>query len=438
MAITKAFENTETKLKRLRQRSAENLECEMQWLMPYFSAEGFMSWLRLIDGKKATGIDGVTKEAYEKNLRDNLDNLITRMKSLSYIPGAVREVLIPKGDGKSMRHLGIGNLEDKIVQTGMAKVLEAIYEPSFYDFSYGFRPKRSCHQAVKALSNYLFQHHVRVVLDVDLKNFFGMIRHETLLEILRIRIKDEVFLRYIARMLKAGILREGEFVVSDEGTPQGSPASPILANIFAHYVIDTWFEKMARPVMKGEVQMFRYADDLVICCELENDALRLLKGLKNRVEKYGLELNTKKTKLVSFDRIRYGRGEKQESFDFLGFTFYIGKSQEKNRPIPKLKTSRKRFTIKLQRVREWMVVSRHKQRMLPLWNAFRRKLVGHIQYYGVSHNTKCVGNFIYEATRIFFKWINRRSQRKSITWECFNKFVEQNPLPEVKVLVSLF
>ena len=438
MAITKAFENTETKLKRLRQRSAENLECEMQWLMPYFSAEGFMSWLRLIDGKKATGIDGVTKEAYEKNLRDNLDNLITRMKSLSYIPGAVREVLIPKGDGKSMRPLGIGNLEDKIVQTGMAKVLEAIYEPSFYDFSYGFRPKRSCHQAVKALSNYLFQHHVRVVLDVDLKNFFGMIRHETLLEILRIRIKDEVFLRYIARMLKAGILREGEFVVSDEGTPQGSPASPILANIFAHYVIDTWFEKMARPVMKGEVQMFRYADDLVICCELENDALRLLKGLKNRVEKYGLELNTKKTKLVSFDRIRYGRGEKQESFDFLGFTFYIGKSQEKNRPIPELKTSRKRFTIKLQRVREWMVVSRHKQRMLPLWNAFRRKLVGHIQYYGVSHNTKCVGNFIYEATRIFFKWINRRSQRKSITWECFNKFVEQNPLPEVKVLVSLF
>jgi RNA-directed DNA polymerase len=438
MAITKAFESTDTKLERLKQRNAREQTSEMKWLMPFFSMEALATWFRGLDGKKASGIDRITKQEYGKDLAGNLSSLVARMKSLSYRPGAVREVLIPKGDGKSFRPLGIANLEDKLVQTGMAKVLESIYEPLFYDFSYGFRPKRSCHMAIKELSNTLYRHTIRSVIDVDLKNFFGMISHENLMDILRIKIKDEVFLRYISRTLKAGILRDGNFTVTDEGTPQGSPVSPVLANIFAHHVIDTWFVKMALPVMKGKVFMYRYADDIVICCELEYDAQRLLKGLKNRLEKFGLKLNEDKTKLVSFDRKGFSKSIRQGTFDFLGFTFYIGRSQGKQVPIPKLKTSRKRITAKLKRVSEWIKKNRNAGRLPQLWDTFRRKLAGHVQYYGISQNTWHVGSFLTQATKIFFKWINRRSQRRSINWSDFNIFVKANPLPKVRVVFSLF
>jgi len=438
MVITKTFESTDTKLERLRQRNAREPNTEMRWLMPFFSMEALATWFRGLDGKKATGIDGITKLEYEKDLAGNLNNLVARMKSLSYRPGAVRETLIPKGDGKSFRPLGIGNLEDKLVQTGMAKVLEYIYEPSFYDFSYGFRPKRSCHQAIKVLSTILFRNTIRYVVDVDLKNFFGTIPHNILIDILRIKIKDEVFLRYIARTLKAGILREGNFVVTDEGTPQGSPVSPVLANIFAHHVVDMWFVTMALPVMKGKVFMLRYADDIVICCELEHDAQRILVGLKNRLEKFGLKLNEDKTKLVSFDRKAFAKSERQGTFDFLGFTFFIGLSQGKKSPIPKLKTNRKRFAAKLKRVRDWIKKNRHVDRLPRLWETFRRKLEGHIQYYGVSHNTWYVGSFLSQATKIFFKWINRRSQRRSVTWPEFNAFMKANRLPKVRVVFSIF
>jgi RNA-directed DNA polymerase len=438
MTITKAFESTDTKLERLRQRNMREPKLEMKWLMQFFSMEALAIWFRRLDAKKASGIDGITKKKYEEDLASNLNSLVARMKSLSYRPGAVREVLIPKGDGKSFRPLGIGNLEDKLVQTGMAKVLESIYEPLFYNFSFGFRPKRSCHMAIKELTTILYRNTIRWVIDVDLKNFFGTIPHEKLMDILRIKIKDEVFLRYVARTLKAGILREGQFTVSDEGVPQGSPLSPVLANIFAHHVIDTWFVEMALPVMRGKVYMLRYADDIVICCELESDALRLLKGLKNRLEKFGLKLNEDKTKLVSFDRKASRKSIRQGTFDFLGFTFYIGCSREKKLPIPKLKTSRKRFTAKLKRVREWIKKNRHTGRLPQLWDTFRRKLAGHVQYYGVSQNTWHVGSFMTQATKIFFKWINRRSQRRSITWPDFNLFIKANPLPRVRVVFPLF
>jgi RNA-directed DNA polymerase len=438
MAITKAFENTETKLKRLRQRSAQNPGCEMQWVMPFFSAEGFRHWFRQLDGKKAVGIDKVTKEQYGNDLDSNINDLIARMKRFSYRPGVVREVLIPKGDGK-FRPLGIGNLEDKLVQKGMSEVLEAIYEPQFYDFSYGFRPNRSCHMAIKALKDHLFKNPVSSVIDVDLKNFFGSIKHDVLLELLRIRIKDESFLRYIVRTLKAGILREDKFVVSDEGTPQGSPVSPILANIVAHYVIDDWFVQMATPVMRGQVKLVRYADDLVICCELESDALRILKGLKGRLAKYGLELNEEKTKVVKFDKKRlFYKGEKQETFDFLGFTFFLGKTRNKKAVIAKLQTCRKRIKVKLKNVNDWMKQNYHKVRMRPLWETFRRKLAGHMQYYGVSFNSLNISKFFRSATRIFFKWMNKRSQKRSLTWKQFNNFLKLYPLPKIKTYLKLF
>jgi group II intron reverse transcriptase/maturase len=437
MAITKAFESTETRLKRLKQRCKGDPDIELKWLMPIFDIKGLTSWFHLLDGTKASGIDGVTKREYGENLQTNLQSLLEQMKGLSYRPGAVREVLIPKGDGK-MRPLGICNLEDKIVQTGMAKVLEAIYEPMFYDFSYGFRPGRSCHAAIKDLHKYLYKNRCDCVIDVDIRNFFGSIRHEILINLIGGKIADEVFLRYVSRTLKAGVLRGDQFAVSDEGTPQGSPVSPVLANIFAHYVIDRWFVEMAKPVMRGRVHMVRYADDLVICCELASDASRILTGLKNRLKKFGLEVNGDKTKIVHFDRNGLGRGERQESFDFLGFTWYIGKSLKGGFPLVKVKTSRKRLSAKLRRVREWMSENRHRHRLVTLWTKFRRKLDGHIRYYGVSFNQRNVGSFINSAVKIFFKWINRRSQKRSINWDKFNKFVERYPLPETKTYVYLF
>jgi hypothetical protein len=195
---------------------------------------------------------------------------------------------------------------------------------------------------------------------------------------------------------------------------------------------------MVTPVMRGRVKLIRYADDLVICCELEHDALRIMKGLKARLTKYGLEHNEEKTKVVSFSKRRYGAGEKQGSFDFLGFTFFIGVSRNPKFFVPKLKTSRKRIKTKLKRVSEWVKLNRHKMRMRLLWEAFRRKLLGHVQYYGVSHNSMNVGRFLYEACKIFFKWMNRRSQKRSLTWGQFNKFMELYPPPQTKIYLKLF
>jgi len=241
---------------------------------------------------------------------------------MAYRPGPVREVLIPKeGKPGATRPLGISNLEDKIVQKMMHKVLESIYEPIFLEGSHGFRPERSCHTAIQALQDQLYKNNIQTVIDIDLKNFFGTIDHKILEEILREKITDPKLMRYIIRMFKAGVLTEGELKITEEGVPQGSACSPILANIFAHYAIDEWILKMVKPACKGTVDLFRYADDAVICCEFDADAQRIRQTLGKRLEKFKLQLNEEKTKLIAFDKRAAARGVKQETFDFLGFTF---------------------------------------------------------------------------------------------------------------------
>lgn len=333
---------------------------------------------------------------------------------MSYRPQAAREVLIPK-DGKpgATRPLAISAFEDKIIQLQVSKILEAIYEPIFRNCSYGFRPGRNCHLAVRDLFNHLWKGS-DTVIDVDLKNYFGTIQHETLLNFLRIKIKDERFIRYIARMLKAGILKEGNFVVSEEGSGQGNIASPILSNIYAHYVLDTWLEDVVPVHTIKEVKSFRYADDQVICCKNSIDA----------------------TKVVKFNKWNYPK-VKQQAFDYLGFTFYIKRSHKGHAHVA-VKTSSKRLCSKLSKVKQWCKTSRHKGKLRALWDIFNAKVRGHIQYYGVTFNTYCVRDFVHQATRIFFKWINRRSQRKSITWEQFKEFKQAFPQPKVKVCHALF
>jgi RNA-directed DNA polymerase len=429
---------TKTKLNRIAWLSEQDPGKEFECLMHLFNSESLLECFHELDKNKAVGIDGINKMAYATNLDGNIEELITKMKNMAYRPGPVREVLIPKeGKPGTTRPLGISNLEDKIVQKMTQKVLESIYEPLFLDCSHGFRSGKSCHTAIQVLQDHLFKNEIQIVIDIDLKNFFGTIDHRMLEDILKEKIKDPKFMRYISRMFKSGVLTNGDLKISDEGVPQGSICSPIMSNIFAHYAIDTWIEEMVKPVCKGSVELFRYADDAVICCQYDEDAQRIRKTLAKRLEKYKLQLNEEKTKLVVFDKKAAAQGIKQGTFDFLGFTFYWGKARS-GRIIPKLKTRAKTMKTKLKKVNEWIRQVRNQKPLKELWKIFKVKLRGHVQYYGVSHNDAQVETFLFSAVRIVFKWLNRRSQRKSFTWEQFQLYIAVDPLPKAKVVHKLF
>lgn len=438
MGSTESQEITRTELSEIAWLSAQDPNREFHSLIHHFNVESLRSCFNRLDGKKAIGVDRVSKDEYGENLRVNLEDLVTRMKRMAYRPHPVREVLIPK-DGKSgaTRPLGISAFEDKLVQKRMQEILESIYEPLFLDCSYGFRPKRGCHDAIKALRTYLNEEEVEIILDVDLSNFFGSIDHQMMLDTLRRKIKDKKFLRYVSRLLKAGILSKGELRMNEEGTVQGSCTSPVLANIVAHYVIDTWLEDTVAPLMNGPIRAFRYADDLVICFRYQKDANRVKEVLGKRLEKYKLKLNEDKTKMVSFSKSAMQQGIKQGAFNFLGFTFYLGRTK-RGIVIPKLKTEGKRFRSKLKKVNDWAKKMRNKVPLKIIWKAFCRKLQGHVQYYGISFNSTHVTSFLYRAVLILFKWLNRRSQRKSFNWESFELFMKRYPVPDVRVYHKLF
>lgn len=429
---------TDTKLKRIAWLSGKDPQKEFNCLMHLYNEESLWYCFYELDGKKAVGIDGVTKEEFGENLSKNLEDLLDSMKRMAYKPGNIREVLIPKeGKPGAFRPLGISNFKDKIIQKQTAKILESIYDPIFKESSFGFRPGKGCHDAIKALQHFLFHNEIEVVIDIDMENFFGTIDHKILEDLMRKKIKDPKFMRYIVRMFKAGILSENELTVSEEGVPQGSACSPVMANIYAHYAIDCWIEDMVQPNCKGKVQLFRYADDAIICCGNARDAERIMEVLDKRLAKFKLKINREKTKVVSFSKTQARVGIQQGHFDFLGFTFYLGKSK-RGFWIPKLKTAKKRFVTKLKRVTEWTKSNKNKYKLSYLWKIFCAKLRGHIQYYAVSHNFIQVKAFVEESKRIFFKWMNRRSQRKSMNWDKFEKFCERHPLPAVEIKHGLF
>lgn len=429
---------TTTKLNRITWLSKQDSRKEFECLMHLYNQESLIECFHELDKNKAVGVDGITKMAYKDNLNSNIEELVTQMKKMAYRPGPVREVLIPKeGKPGATRPLGISNLEDKIIQKMTQKILESIYEPLFLNCSHGFRRGRSCHTTIEALMNHLYNHEIQTIIDIDLKNFFGTIDHNLIEEILKEKIKDPKFMRYINRMFKSGVLKDGELTMNEEGVPQGSICSPILSNIFAHYAIDIWVEEMIRPACKGKVSLFRYADDAVICCQYNEDARRIRETLGKRLEKFKLQLNEEKTKLVSFNKEEAARGIKQETFDFLGFTFYWGTSR-KGWVIPKLRTRTKTIKAKLKKINEWAREVRNARSLKEIWSIFKAKLRGHIQYYGVSHNAVKVTQFLKEAKKIMFKWLNRRSQRKSFTWEKFKLFIEVNPLPTTRIVHRIF
>jgi len=438
VSTTETRQTTDTVLRRIAWLSARGASKQFESLMHLFNQESLAACFHALDGRKAVGADGVTKAQYGADLERNLEGLVQRMKRMGYRPGPVREVLIPKaGKPGATRPLGISNLEDKVVQGMVRKVLEAIYEPLFLDCSYGFRPGRGPHDAVRDLQHYLYSHEVESVIDVDIAGYFDTIDQSRLLEMVGEKVADPRFLRYLARLLKAGVLSQGELRFSEEGVVQGSACSPVLANIFAHYVIDEWFEETVKRRCAGEVALFRYADDLVICCQHARDGERIRKALTGRLARFGLSLNEGKTRMVSFHRPGRGEGGRGSVFAFLGFTFYWGRSRT-GYAIPKVKTDAARLRAKLIALTQWAKAVHSRYPLAQFWRVFCAKIRGHVRYYGVSFNTRALSVFVYQATRIVYKWLNRRSQRRSFTWETFRAYMARHPLPRLAVYHALY
>ncbi len=428
----------ENQLNKIELRSKENPRCEFKWLMPLISVENLRSCFQELDGNKALGVDGQSKEEYGRNLDENLRRLVARMKTMSYIPKPVKEVLIPKASG-GMRPLGIVSFEDKIVQRAFAKILEAIYEPTFVENSYGFRPKRNCHQAVKAITDFAYTQKTATIVEIDFKNFFGSIDRSKLLDMLRIRIKDETFIRYIVRMLRSGILREDSVEYHENGMVQGSGCSPMLANIYAHYALDEWFDRDVKPRIRGVAKLVRFCDDGVFLFSNERDAEAFEKELPLRVSKFGLELHPEKTKLIKWNKVKREKGRGQETFCFLGFQFYLGLNMRRTFALTKVKSDPKRMSKKLKEVGIWLREHRHLMTIRDLWDRFCSKMRGYANYYCISYNSSRVASFICFSTRLFFKWVNRRSQKKSMSWAKFQLFMAKHDwLPDVHVRFELF
>lgn len=384
---------------------------------------------------KASGIDGVRARDYEVDLEGNVKDLVERLKAKKYKPQPVRRVYIPKSDG-SKRGLGIPTVEDKVVQMGIKKILEAIFEVDFTDVSFGFRPDRSCHDALDVLDKVIMTKPVNYVVDMDIEKFFDTIDHEWLMKCLRQRIEDTSLLRLIARFLKAGIMQEGKFSETDKGTPQGGVLSPILANIYLHYILDLWFEKRVKKQFKGFAQLIRYADDFIVCFQSGSEAKAFGEELKQRLGKFGLKTAESKARIIEFGRYVWEKarreGRKAATFDFLGFTHYGDKTRRGKFKLGR-KTSAKKFRQKLEEMNLWFKKVRNAVGLEEWWKVLRLKLIGHYRYYGISGNMQALRKFYIQTSKLAYKWINRRSQKKSFTYAQYCKFKEYNPLPEPKI-----
>jgi group II intron reverse transcriptase/maturase len=396
---------------------------DLEWLLEAF---------RRTRKDGALGIDGRSAGEYAENLEDNLQALLDKAKSGSYRAPPVRRVHIPKGDGSQTRPIGIPTFEDKVLQRAVAMLLEPIYEQDFYDFSYGFRPRRSAHDAVETLNQGLHEMGGGWVLDVDIKSFFDTLDHQKLRDLLRLRVVDGVVVRLVGKWLRAGVLEDGVVRHPESGSPQGGVISPLLANIYLHEVIDKWWVTDALPRLRGRAFMVRYADDLVMVFSDKQDALRVQRALPKRVERFGLSLHPDKTRLVQFRRPRRdGGGPRPGSFDFLGFTHYWGRSR-RGRQILKRKTAKDRMSRALRALNRWMRRARH----IPLAKQVKtlgQKLRGHFNYYGVRGNSRGLNRFRYEAGCLWKKWLGRRSQRGYVTWDEFNRLLKRYPLPPARL-----
>jgi len=429
-------ETLTTKLQKIAGRSKADGKCEFAYLMPLISTSALAQCYSELDGTKAVGSDGITKEEYGNNLVSNLNTLVSRMQAMQYRPRPMRLVEIPKSDGTT-RPISIACTEDKLVESSFSRILMAIYEPIFKDFSYGFRPGRNPVMALKSVHAGLFSSRNAHVVDVDLADYFGSIEHEKLLAVLRMRIKDERFLRYVARFLKVGHVSQNGTQPRTRGVPQGSILGPVLSNIYAHYCIDCWFTRELDAGTFRTARLTRYADDILVYTESHAEAEKFLQALKDRLCRCGLRVNDSKTKIASFSRRRFEQGEVADSFNFLGFKFYLSRSL-KGKTVPKVTTDKNRLRKKLSDLNIWCSKNRSRLKLEELLSRVTARIQGHVNYFGVSTNLQAVEKFIDSARRIFFKWINRRSQKKSMTWEKFQLFLTLKGFPKARIHHKLF
>jgi RNA-directed DNA polymerase len=383
----------------------------------------------------ASGIDGVTAKAYEEHLRENLQGLLERLKSGRYQAPAVRRVYIAKDNG-TLRPLGIPTFEDKIAQRAVVMLLEPIYEQDFLDCSYGFRPGRSPHQALEGLRNDIRGRNGRWILDLDISNYFGTIDHHQLRAALDQRVKDGLVRRLIDKWLKAGVLEEGIRTIPAEGTPQGGVLSPLLANVFLHGVLDTWFQRDVVPRLRGRSSMVRFADDVVCVFEHREDAERVRVVLEKRLAKYGLTLHPTKTHLVDFrverDRDDASGGPTGSTFDFLGFT-HLWKRSRRGAWVVLRKTAVRRLARALRHVQQYC--RRHRHDLLRQQHQYLCQLLrGHYAYYGILGNARSIGNFAYQVRRIWHQWLKRRNGLRRLTWVKFTAMLQRLVLPTPRIV----
>ncbi len=429
----------ETKLARISQLSSENPDMVFTSIGHLINKELLKECHEKMDGNKAVGIDGVTKEEYGRNLDENLEKLVERLKKKSYKPQPARRVEIPKENGKT-RPLSIYSYEDKLVQEALRRILEAVFEPHFYDEMMGFRPERGCHKAIQKLNVMLEMKPTNYVLDADIKGFFDHIDHEWAVRFIESRIKDPNIIRLVRRMLKSGIIEDCQYEETEEGSGQGSVCSPVISNIYMHYVLVWWFKECIEPKLKGYGGLVVYADDFVACFQYKEEAEEFYKHLKSRMEHFGMTLEESKSSLIEFGRYAEERckreGRKPGTFTFLGFTHYCSHGRNGKFRV-KRKTSRKKFAKKCKEVHQ-LIRSMRTMPVKAIIKKMNEILVGYYHYYGITDNYQSLSNFRYCMMKSLFKWLNRRSQKKSYNWDGFNDMLKAHPLATPKIYVSVY
>lgn len=432
-------ETMETKLARISQLSSENPDMVFTSIGHLINKELLKDCHEKMDGEKAAGIDGITKEEYQRKLEENLEKLVERLKKKSYKPKPARLVEIPKENGKT-RPLSIYSYEDKLVQEALRRILEAVFEPHFCEEMMGFRPNRGCHEAIRKLNIMLENRPTNYVLDADIQGFFDHIDHEWAVRFIESRIKDPNNTRLVRRMLKSGIMKEYRYEETEEGSGQGSVCSPVISNIYMHYVLVWWFRECIQPKLKGYGGLVVYADDFVACFQYREEAEEFYKHLRRRMEHFGMTIEETKSSLIEFGRYaeeRCGRkGEKPGTFTFLGFTHYCSHGRN-GRFRVKRKTSRKKFRKKSKEVHRKIREMRTKP-IKAIIKKLNEILTGYYHYYGITDNIQSLSNFRYRVMKSLYKWLNRRSQKKSYNWKGFNDLLKAYPLATPRIYVSVY
>jgi len=389
----------------------------------------------------APGVDGQSWSEYWQNLDENLCSLLERVKSGSYFAPPVKRVHIPKGDGKETRGIGMPTIEDKVVQRAIAMLLEPIFEQDFKDFSYGFRPKRSAHQALARIWSQCMNRGIKWIVEVDIRKYFDTLKKAWLRKFLDRRVRDGVIRRLIDKWLQAGVWEKGQVSYPEDGTPQGGVISPLLSNVYLHEVLDCWFVEEVLPRMKGYAFLVRFADDFILGFQNKEDAEKVYRVLFKRFDKYGLSLHPEKTRVVPFGRPEattdgQTKGFKPGTFDYLGFTHYWDKSRT-GRWVIRRKTMRKRFTRGLKAMGQWCRENMHEP-MMEQVAALGRKLKGHFGYYGITGNYPALKRFRWEVIKVWRKWLARRGDPKGMSWERMHQLLAFFYIPEARVVHSIF